>query len=450
MPNRNVFRPRGFAREQLLPHPCGVLWDAGDVVRLLAPSEQRFVRHGTYTGRSVTVAGRLDIPALRAAFAALLRAYPILVCRIGIDEYGHGYLLRPASSSPVELWTRAGDPAELTMPAHRLDPAEGLAYMDVVCGPGELSRVTMYVHHGVADAGHCVELFARFWDCYTDRIMGLPGAVGPFGHPMPLEWHAERRGIARRGHSGFDDVARPLPPASPPAGDDGPGDAVLVRPRRLRLEPAATARIVELSKLHRVSVNALLTAGLLRAYAATAGAGGAVPVGCLYPVDLRSRLDPPVAPAAGTNMAGLAAFTAEVDSAGCIVELAQRISIRLRSDLDSGTVQQSVLHFPDYFGDNRIHSLAGHIAITNTGVVPHFRTPDGVQITDYEIVYLSAHPRRSLGPSAAVTFLAYTFAARLTVAILGGPDPAHLYERVHTELTAPIRPASAPAMSVPS
>ncbi|CCF62314.1 acyltransferase [Nocardia cyriacigeorgica] len=443
--------PVDLRANHLLPHACGVLWDAGDVVRLLAPSEQRFVRHGTYTGRSVLVAGRLEISALRAAFVTLLRAYPVLVCRIAIDEYGRGYLLRPARSVPVELFSRDGDPAELTLPAYRLDPAEQLAYLDVVCGPDDRSRVTMYVHHGVADAGHCVELFARFWDCYTDQIMSAPAAVGPFGYPMPLEWYADQRGIARRGLSGFEDVARPLPPASPSAGDDdGPGAAVLVRPQRLRLEPAATARIVELSKLHRVSVNALLTAGLLRAYAATAGAGGAVPVGCLYPVDLRARLDPPVAPAAGTNMAGLAAFTAEVDGADCIVELAQRISIRLRSDLDSGTVHQSVLHFPDYFGDNRIHSLAGHIAITNTGVVPHFRTPVGVQITDYEIVYLSAHPRRSLGPSAAVTFLAYTFAARLTVAILGGPDPAHLYERVHAELTAPIRPASAPAMSGPS
>lgn len=450
MPNRNVIGPRGFAREPLLPHACGVLWDAGDVVRLLAPSEQRFVRHGTYTGRSVTVAGRVDIPALRAAFATLLRAYPVLACRIGIDEYGRGYLLRPARSGPVELCARDGDPTELTMPALRLDPAEQLAYLDVVCGPDDLSRVAMYVHHGVADAAHCVELFARFWDCYTDQIMCAPRAMEPFGYPMPLEWHAEQRGIARRGHSGFEDVARPLPPANPAGDDDGPGEGVLVRPRRLRLDPADTARIVELSKLHRVSVNALLTAGLLRAYAATAGPGVAVPVGCLYPVDLRARLDPPVAAAAGTNMAGLAAFTAEVDTADCIVELAQRISARLRNDLDSGTVQQSVLHFPDYFGDNRIHSLAGHIAITNTGVVPQFRTPAGVHITDYEIVYLSAHPRRSLGPSAAVTFLAYTFAARLTVAILGGPDPAHLYERVHAELTAPTRPASAPAMSGPS
>ncbi|WP_309138719.1 phthiocerol/phthiodiolone dimycocerosyl transferase family protein [Nocardia cyriacigeorgica] len=415
-----------------------MLWDEGDVVRLLAPSEQRFVRHGTYTGRSVAVAGRLDTSALSVAFATLLCAYPVLVCRIGIDQYGRGYLLRPASSVPVPMLSRSGDPDELTMPAHRLDPAEQLAYLDVVLGSGDRSRVTMYVHHGVADGGHSVELFARLWDCYTDQITSVPGAVTSFDYPMPLEWFAAQRGIGRHTRSGFEDVARPLPPATSGGGDDAPADGVLVRPRRLHLDPAATARIVELSRWHRVTVNALLTAALLRAYAGVAGGVGGVPVpvGCLYPVDLRGRLSPPVAAAAGTNMAGLASFAADVDRAGCIVELAQRISTRLHEDLVTGTVQQSVLHFPDYFGEHRIHSLAGHIAITNTGVVPHFRTPDTLGVTDYEIVYLSAHPRRSLGPSAAVTFLAYTFAARLTVAMLGGPFPAEdLLGAVDAELT---------------
>ncbi|WP_280236464.1 phthiocerol/phthiodiolone dimycocerosyl transferase family protein [Nocardia cyriacigeorgica] len=416
-----------------------MLWDEGDIVRLLAPSEQRFVRHGTYTGRSVSVAGRLDISALNVAFAMLLRAYPVLICRIGIDQYGRGYLLRPASSLPVPVQARNGDPAELTMPVHRLDPVEQLAYLDVVLGSGDRARVTLYVHHGVADGGHSIELFARLWDCYTGRTLSAPDAMMTFDYPMSLEWYAEQRGIARHRRSGFEDVARPLPPTTSGPGDDVPADGVLARPRRLQLDPVATARVVELSRSHRVSVNALLTAALLRAYAAaTGGVGGVpVPVGCLYPVDLRARLNPPIPAAAGTNMAGLASFAADIDRAGCIVELAQRISSRLHEDLATGTVQQSVLHFPDYFGDHRIHSLAGHIAITNTGVVPHLRTPDGVHITDYEIVYLSAHPRRSLGPSAVVTFLAYTFAARLTVAMLGGPYPSDdLLGAVDAELTA--------------
>ncbi|MFE3447197.1 acyltransferase [Nocardia sp. NPDC059180] len=416
-----------------------MLWDEGDVVRLLEPSEQRFVRHGTYTGRSVSVAGRLDISALSAAFATLLCAYPVLVCRIGIDQYGRGHLLRPAGSMPIPMLTRTGDPTEIAMPPHRLDPAEQLAYLDVVLGSGDRSRVTMYVHHGVADGGHSVELFARLWDCYTDQLLSVPGAAAAFDYPMPMEWYAQQRGIARHTRSGFEDVARPLPPATSVGVDDAPADGVLARPQRLQLDPAATARIVELSRWHRVTVNALLTAALLRAYAASAGgvSGVPVPVGCLYPVDLRARLDPPVAAAAGTNMAGLASFAADVDRAGCIVELAHRISTRLHEDLATGTVQQSVLHFPDYFGEHRIHSLAGHIAITNTGVVPHFRTPGALRVTDYEIVYLSAHPRRSLGPSAAVTFLAYTFAARLTVAMLGGPFPSEdLLGAVNAELTA--------------
>ncbi|MFD6456408.1 acyltransferase, partial [Nocardia sp. NPDC060220] len=62
-----------------------MLWEPEDVVRALDPSEQRFVRHATFTGRSVTVLGELDAAGLGAAFAALQRRFPILVCRIVED-----------------------------------------------------------------------------------------------------------------------------------------------------------------------------------------------------------------------------------------------------------------------------------------------------------------------------------------------------------------------------
>ncbi|MGV9435343.1 phthiocerol/phthiodiolone dimycocerosyl transferase family protein, partial [Nocardia sp. NPDC003648] len=62
-----------------------MLWEPEDVLRELDPSEQRFVRHATFTGRSVTLRGELDAAALGAAFAALQHAFPILVCRIVED-----------------------------------------------------------------------------------------------------------------------------------------------------------------------------------------------------------------------------------------------------------------------------------------------------------------------------------------------------------------------------
>lgn len=454
---------------------AGVVWDEGDVVRILEPSEQRFVRHGTYTGRSVSVAGRIDAAALRAAFVLLRYEYPILACRIGVDRHGYGHLLRPGAFGVSGVWIGYGDPATVQPPQARLDPAEQLAYLDVVLSRRPRCRVTLYVHHGIADGGHCVALLTRLWDCYTACAESAATPMPPHDYPEPLEWFAARHGIVRGLRSGFDSVARPLPssahpssdmpveslgttgqadsdpaPASAPdpgIGSDLPGAErppanSLARPQRIRLDRASTAQIIEVSRTHRLTVNALLTAALLRAYAiAVAGAGSApVSLGCLYPVDLRTRLDPPVAAAAGTNMGGMASFATDIDGSVCVLDLARHISDRLRHDLDEGTVQQSVLHFPDFYGAARTRSLAGHIAITNTGVVPALRTPAGLRITDYEIVYLSAHPRPSLGPSAAVTFLAYTFAARLTVALLGCPgQQERLLDTVHAELTAPVR-----------
>ncbi|WP_309234873.1 acyltransferase [Nocardia sp. XZ_19_385] len=386
-------------------------------MRVLAPSEQRFVRHGTYTGRTVRVEGELDVAALRTAFLTLQRAYPVLTCRIGEDSEGVGYLLRSGGAT-VGAWVRDGAVDQVRLPVQPVDPGVQLAYLDVVIG-GSAARVTLFAHHSVADAGHCVELVSRLWSFYTDRL--TPEDVVPHELPKPVEEYAADRGITGSAVSGFEDVTRPLPPdARTPADPATPAPPSLAQPRRAVLDPVATARIVELGHRPGLTVNGLVTAALLRAYVAETGSTTTASVGCLYPVDLRTRFDPPVARAAGTNMAGLASFAAEVDLTADISLLAHQISSRLHHDLSEGIVQQSVLHFPDFYGPTRIHSLAGHVAVTNTGRVPAFRTPPELTLADYEIVYLSAHPRPSTGASAAVTFLLYTFQGRLTIGVLGG------------------------------
>ncbi|MFD0362842.1 acyltransferase [Nocardia sp. GCM10030253] len=418
-----------------------MLRDEDDVVRVLAPSEERFVRHGTYTGRSVSVVGDLDIDAVRAAFAALRRAYPVVICRIEEDTAGRGYLLRPRQRPPVGVWANLGDPDTVRLPAEPIDPADQLVYLDVVLSDAGRSRITLFAHHSIADAGHCVELLARLWDHYTDCVESGTTTVVPHDYPQSLEWHAAAHGITRSELSGFDDVARPLDPEeqSLPADPATAAPSVLVRPLRAVLDRAATARIIGLGRHQGVTVNGLVTAALLRAYVSEKdrATGDPVSVGCLYPVDMRSRLTPPVPAAAGTNMAGLASFAAEVDVSAGVIELARQISSRLHHDLAEGITQQSVLHFPDFFGPTRIHSLAGHVAVTNTGVVPTFRVPANIELSDYEIVYVSAHPRPSAGASAAVTFLVYTFTGCLTVGILGGgPTAGRLLNAVRKELTA--------------
>ncbi|MEV0706324.1 phthiocerol/phthiodiolone dimycocerosyl transferase family protein [Nocardia aurea] len=405
---------------------------------MLAASEQRFVRHATYTGRTVRVEGELDTAALRAAFDALLRTYPVLTCRIGEDEAGQGHLLRP-SGEHVGAWVTPGEPDEVRIPAESIDPRSRLAYLDVTVA--HRSRVTLYVHHAVADAGHCVELFTRLWENYTEYVGTRSISVVPQDYPQSLEWYAAARGIVRGERSGLEDAIRVLPPEARilPPDPEIPSPPTLARPRRTVLDVETTARVVRLGRRPGVTVNGLVTAALLRAYVAetSSAAGDPVPVSCVYPVDMRSRLDPPVPAVAGTNMAGLACFAATVDPAGDIENLGEQISGRLHRDLADGTVRQSVLHFPDFFGPTMIHSLAGHIAVTNTGRVPAFTMPAGSALSEYEIVYLSAHPRPSTGASAAVTFLVYTYADRLTVGILGGGAvAARLPEAVAKHLEA--------------
>ncbi|MFI5502589.1 acyltransferase [Nocardia asteroides] len=422
-----------------------MLWEPEDVVRVLDPSEQRFVRHATFTGRSVTVRGELDAAALGAAFAALQRAFPILVCRIVEDDTETGILVRPGDIEPVGAWVSFGDPDDVRIPTESMDPGAQLGYLDVVLAEEDRARVTLFVHHGIADAAHCVELFERLWGYYTDHVETGTIAAAPREYPVSLESLLARRGTARGPKSGLEAVIRPLivadavgvvepSPAATPA---------LARPDRIHLDPTETARVLELARTHAVSVNGLVTAAALRAFGTLYDVAQ---VGCLYPVDMRRRLDPPLAAAAGTNISGLAAFTTGVADTDDIVALARRIGTALHDDLADGVIEQSVLHFPDFFGPTRVHSTAGHIALTNTGTVPTFRAPAGLILDDYEIVYLSAHPRPSTGGSAAVTFLVYTYLGRLTLARLGGgPRATELLPAVAAELTG--RPAAAEAAS---
>ncbi|MET9214414.1 MULTISPECIES: phthiocerol/phthiodiolone dimycocerosyl transferase family protein [unclassified Nocardia] len=422
-----------------------MLWEPEDVLRELDPSEQRFVRHATFTGRSVTLRGELDAAALGAAFAALQHAFPILVCRIVEDATETGILVRPGHIEPVGAWVSFGDPDEVRIPTESMDPGAQLGYLDVVLAEEDRARVTLFVHHSVADAGHCVELFERLWGYYTDYVETGTIAAAAREYPVSLESLLARRGTTRGPKSGLEAVIRPLVVAdavgvvepSPPA------TPALARPDRIHLDPIATARVLELARTHAVSVNGLVTAAALRAFAALYDVAQ---VGCLYPVDMRRRLDPPLAAAAGTNISGLAAFTTDVTETDDIVALSRRIGTALHDDLARGVIEQSVLHFPDFFGPTRVHSTAGHIALTNTGTVPTFRAPAGLILDDYEIVYLSAHPRPSTGASAAVTFLVYTYLGRLTLARLGGgPRASELLPALAAELTG--RPAAAEAAS---
>ncbi|MFD3745773.1 acyltransferase [Nocardia sp. NPDC058633] len=441
-----------------------MLWELEDVVRVLDPSEQRFVRHATFTGRSVTVLGELDAAALGAAFAALQRAYPILVCRIVEDADENGILLRPGDIEAVGAWVSFGDPDEVRVPAESVDPEAQLAYLDVVLAEEDRARVTLFVHHSVADAGHCVELFARLWGYYTDYVetgkteVGIPAAVvigidavhadmnsvvaesatgadAARKYPVSLEALLAQRGVRRGRRSGLETLTRPLASADAVSWVERSeaAPAALVRPERIRLDTVATARVLEMARAHAVSVNGLVTAAALRAYAHLSGADS---VSCVYPVDLRRRLDPPVEADAGTNLSGLAAFSADAVDTEDLIVLARRIGTSLHDDLAEGVIEQSVLHFPDFFGPRRIHSTAGHIALTNTGTVPPFRAPVGLILDDYEIVYLSAHPRPSTGASAAVTFLVYTYLGRLAIGRLGGGTlAAELLDAVAAELS---------------
>ncbi|MFI9503027.1 acyltransferase [Nocardia sp. NPDC052566] len=408
-------------------------WGADDLVRRLAPSEERFVGSGLFGWWTMVVAGELAPAVLSAAFTTLQRVYPVLTCRIVEDARGRGLLVKRAAGPRVGAWVRTGDVDTVADPAGPTDPAAQLAYLDVVLAEGR-SRVTLFVHHAVADARHLMELYGRLWDFYTD-----PAAAAKTGdgrdYPQSLEWHVATHGIERGPISGLAAVLRPFD-ATPEIPSGPPLGGVLVRPARLRLDDDLTASISALSRRYGLTINSVVTAVLMRAWAVRTPefAGGPVPVGALYAVDLRDRLDPPVPVAAGTTMATTACFAAEIDGRTDVLELAHRISGRFRDELAAGIIHQSVLHFPDVYGAEREHGLAGHLSLTNLGVI---NTPAALDVLDFETGFQLAHPRLSAADSPAALLMFYTFGGRITIGHLGGgADENPLLASVRREIAA--------------
>ncbi|MBF6065721.1 acyltransferase [Nocardia terpenica] len=404
------------------------------IIRPLSPSERRFVSSGVFGYWTVPVTGDFDPDAMRAAFTALQHAYPVLSCRIVTLEDGDR-LVRPTEFPAEGAWVRAGDPEPVRAPAGFTDPDRQLAYLDIVCGR-DGARVTLFVHHSIADARHDMELFARLWDLYAGHPASVAEQPAPQDYPQSLEWHVTTRGIERGPRSGLEPVYRPMPDEPETVGEI-PYRNILARPDRLILDAEITTGIVESGRRTGLSVNSLVSAALLRAYATVASTDGSpVPVGVLAAVDLRSRLLPAVSATGGTTMSTFACFDAEIETATAATDLARRIGDRLRTDLDSGVVAQSVLHFPDLFGDTRKHSLAGHISLTNLGAIPALRTPAGLTVTDYETGFHLAHPRPSAADSPAALLQVYTYAGRMTIGYVGdhlGTDA--VLDAIRAELT---------------
>ncbi|QBS43343.1 acyltransferase [Nocardia sp. CS682] len=446
-------------------------------IRPLAPSEQIFAGAQVYVGYAVQVSGRLDPAALSSAYDAVVRAYPVLGAGLEPTESGNHVLVAGTGAAP-EISVVDSDPERLLV-APAFDQRVALSALRVV-RDGETASVTLLTHHSVADAYHSLAVLAELWSCYTDVVDGhsVEREVQPY--PQSVEELLAARGIEKTAepdaaeqptpggsvlsdsaaasipvaHSGSaaspgrattnaaatSNAARVPEPAMPEAVSEDTG-FVSLRTTRCHLSSAETAELVELGHREGVTINGLVSAAIMLGEAEVLGLA-LTDILLTYPVDLRSRLIPPVGLTEGTNVLGFANHLSTANIG--LLDLARGICESLRAGLASGTVQRTPLHIPEMAGE--LELMPGMVLVTNWGRVPDLRAPDGLHINDFRST-LTARADRTGGHDPEVpggsACIVSTFGGRLSIEIHHPESTTAQQQRRIDALTAKLRGALA-------
>ncbi|WP_141717302.1 phthiocerol/phthiodiolone dimycocerosyl transferase family protein [Nocardia altamirensis] len=396
-------------------------------VRPLTSSERMFVRLGTVVGYSALVRGDLDPWLLAQAYEVLTHTYPALTARL--QSVGHDVMLVETPGPHHGVTVRAGDTDD-PLAGARIDPQYALSGLHIVKN-AERTAVTLLVHHAIADGRHALAIVADFWSCYTDLVAGSAVTNGPYAFPTSFEALSEARGIA------------PIPTESPNATRLAvvrPVQAV-PKPRavcsaRIRLDREDTSALIAFGHRNGLTVNALLSAAILRTEAAIQR----VPITALtyfYPVDMRTRLLPIVEKTTATNVLGYAIYE-PARARQAIVGLARTVHHRLRAGLLDGSVHRAGLRFPAALEAGIVGTGPSRVlSSTNWGVMSAPRHPPGLEIVDFRGIFgkaASQHPPVAAAEREVPNYVILTFCGRLSVevTVVGAVDDKSAAQRVAT------------------
>ncbi|SEQ90716.1 Condensation domain-containing protein [Streptomyces sp. yr375] len=407
--------------------------------RVLCPVENLYVAQRSRAVLSCVLDGPVDRAALSAAFDAVTAEQPQLRTRIvpdgdgdgGGDSGGHALEPLPEAEWPRLLTRTGGEEAYLEEANTPLTVGGPLTRAVLVTDPDCDARrhtLVLSVDHVVTDGHSGITLLNTLWDRYRELVEGTEGTEGTegaeaarppvaaFAEPIStLLPPADPADTANHRDQRAGDVARhpvELVPYDVKPTEEEPEEPHRIEVQRLRLDTAPTAGLRARARTEGVSVHALISAALL--LAARRRMDGAEPrlLGCTSPVDLRSRLTPPVSAALMIPAVSMNLQTLPVGKETDILDLARQVGDGLREFLDRG----------DHFREMRIMPSArryptlhlGTVIVTNMGAVSGPRLPAGTRVTDVRLVPGREHYFPQLGRSPILACVT-TFDGRLAI-----------------------------------
>ncbi len=395
--------------------------------RALCPVETLYVGQRSRAVLSCALRGPVDVAALSAAFDATTEANPPLRSRIEQNGAGHVLRLLGEDERP-RLVVRTGDETEAhAAELNRPLPVGGpLSRATLVSAPGgENHLFVLVVDHTVVDGHSGIALHNALWDRYRALVDGEPAAVAadagrprwpdPVSRLLPP---ADAADTAKYLDGRLEETRRypvalvPYDVPRPSAGAHETGPDGHIEVRRLTLDADLTSRLRRTARGAGVSAHALIAATLLATARRRLDGDGPRTLGCLSPIDLRSRLSPPLSASALVPAVTTHLQTLDVSEASEPLQLARAVHGRLSDFLSRGDHFHEMRITPEV-PRNPALQLATVIA-TNMGVVPGPRLPSGLRAVDVRLVPAREHYFPQAGRSPVMACVV-SFEGRLSI-----------------------------------
>lgn len=248
----------------------------------------------------VKYTGQVDQLALRRAVTLLGHQHPVLRARIFSHE-GH-YILRAPKNGTVKFDIVEGDDGTLRNMATRAwDPSTGVAEIALIHGK-DRGSLLFRMDHAVTDGPNLMAILGHLWRYYTKIVNGHDVQVDlntalPRSHDDVLKERFGDWTFSGRGAEGA-------------VSQQSTEGVVTYDPiqRRIVLSRRDTARLISTSRSSGVTVHGLVCGAALvaqRDHVALKykeATRSEVPMMCLSPVDLRTRVSPAVSATETTNL----------------------------------------------------------------------------------------------------------------------------------------------------
>ena len=415
--------------------------------RALSPFEAISAVVCETTVMSARVTGAIDQHALAAAWAVLLHENPVLSATIGFGPEGLVLTAGQGPTAPIS----SGRVSPVDMTTTPIMFGQPVAGLDVNPLGVDEHWVSLVTHHAIADGILLYHWFTALWRTYTERVNGAPPTtVEPQPFPASPEMLLAERGVGkgtRTGAERLDGVV--VYPFRDPVGRSAGRDPLALHRVVRVLSVEATTALRTTAKERNSTVHGLICGAILLAERELLAVDDAVPVGLISHVNIRTRLEPPVTNAEGTNVIGYSCVQVNVAPDDDPAAIGDEVLSALHTDLADGVVQQTCLHIPEIVARWASGDSLEPISVSNIGEFAPLPLPDGLAVLDFHLrgnanyaVLAGANPPEDLPLSTGRHHAVFSYGGRLHLqtlypaAVLTPEDAEALGTRIAGLLTA--------------